>query len=149
MLTRDALLAYAHFLCIFALASLLVGELFILRKTLPGDLVRRLQGIDRWYGIVAGLVIASGLARLFLGLKGAAFYTHNPVFWTKMGLFVAVALLSIGPTVAYVRWNARRENDGSMVLDDAEFGRLRALLWLQVVLFAFIPLCASFMARGL
>jgi putative membrane protein len=149
MLTRDALLAFAHFICIFTLASLLAGELFILRKTLPGDLVRRLQGIDRWYGIVAGLVIASGLARLFLGLKGASFYTHNPVFWTKMGLFVAVALLSIGPTVAYVRWNARRENDGSMVLGDAEFGRLRALLWLQVVLFAFIPLCASFMARGL
>ena len=56
MLTRDALLAYAHFICIFALASLLVGELLCLRKTLPADLVRRLQAVDRWYGIVAGLV---------------------------------------------------------------------------------------------
>jgi putative membrane protein len=149
MLTRDALLAYAHFICIFTLASLLAGELVILRKTLPADLVRRLQGIDRWYGIVAGLVIVSGLGRLFLGLKGAAFYTHNPVFWTKMGLFVAVALISIAPTIAYVRWNARRSADGSVVLDDAEFARLRGLLWLQVALFAFIPLCAAFMARGL
>ena len=149
MLTRDALLAYAHFICIFALASLLVGELFLLRKTLPADLVRRLQAIDRWYGIVAGLVIASGLARLFLGVKGAAFYTHNPVFWTKMALFVAVALLSIVPTVAYVRWNARRQADGSIVLDDTEFTRLRRFLWLQVGLFLFIPLCATFMARGL
>ena len=149
MLTRDALLAYAHFICIFALASLLVGELVILRKTLPADLVRRMQAVDRWYGIVAGLVIVSGLGRLFLGLKGAEFYTHNPVFWTKMALFVAVALISIGPTIAYVRWNARLLTDGSMVLDDAEFMRLRRLLWLQVVLFLFIPLCASFMARGL
>ncbi|HWT04425.1 MAG TPA: DUF2214 family protein [Xanthomonadales bacterium] len=143
------MLAYAHFICIFALASLLVGELFLLRKTLPADLVRRLQAIDRWYGIVAGLVIASGLARLFLGVKGAAFYTHNPVFWTKMALFVAVALLSIVPTVAYVRWNARRQADGSIVLDDTEFTRLRRFLWLQVGLFLFIPLCATFMARGL
>ncbi len=149
MLTRDALLAYAHFICIFALASLLAGELVIMRKTLPADLVRRLQGIDRWYGIVAGLVVASGLARLFLGMKGAAFYTHNPVFWTKMGLFVAVALISIVPTIAYVRWNARRSADGAVVLDDAEFTRIRSLLWLQVVLFLFIPLCATFMARGL
>ncbi|HEY0381835.1 MAG TPA: DUF2214 family protein [Candidatus Elarobacter sp.] len=149
MLTRDALLAFAHFICIFALASLLAGELFLLRKTLPADLVRRLQAIDRWYGIVAGLVVASGLARLFLGLKGAAFYTHNPVFWTKMGLFVAVALLSIAPTIAYVRWNARRSADGSIVLGDGEFTRIRRLLWLQVVLFLFIPLCATFMARGL
>ena len=149
MLTRDALLAYAHFVCIFALASLLAGELVILRKTLPADLFRRLQGIDRWYGITAGLVIASGLARLFLGVKGAAFYTHNPVFWTKMTLFVAVALLSIPPTIAYVRWNARRSADGSVVLGDAEFTRLRRYLWLQVGVFAFIPLCAAFMARGL
>jgi putative membrane protein len=149
MLTRDALLAYAHFICIFTLASLLIGELVILRKTLPADLVRRLQGIDRWYGIVAGLVVASGFARLFLGLKGAAFYTHNPVFWTKMGLFAAVALISIAPTIAYVRWNARRSADGSVVLEDAEFGRIRNLLWLQVGLFLFIPLCATFMARGL
>jgi putative membrane protein len=149
MLTRDALLAYAHFVCIFALASLLAGELFILRKTLPADLVRRLQGIDRWYGIVAGLVIVSGLARLFLGLKGAAFYTHNPVFWTKMALFVAVALLSIPPTIAYVRWNARRAADGSIDLAEAELKRLRGFLWLQVSLFGLIPLCAVFMARGL
>ena len=149
MLTRDALLAYAHFVCIFALASLLAGELIILRKTLPGDLFRRLQVIDRWYGITAGLVIVSGLARLFLGIKGAAFYTHNPVFWTKMALFVVVALLSIPPTIAYVRWNARRAADGSVVLGHAEFRRLRRFLWLQVGVFAFIPLCAAFMARGL
>ncbi len=43
MLTRDALLAFAHFICIFALASLLAGELFIVRKTLPNDFVRRLE----------------------------------------------------------------------------------------------------------
>jgi putative membrane protein len=148
-LVRDALLAYAHFVCIFALASLLAGELVILRKTLPADLFRRLQRIDRWYGIVAGLVIASGLARLFLGVKGAAFYTHNPVFWTKMTLFVVVALLSIPPTIAYVRWNARRSADGSVVLGDAELTRLRRFLWLEVGVFALIPLCAAFMARGL
>ncbi len=149
MLTRDALLAYAHFIGIFTLASLLTAEIAIVRKTLPSDLLRRLQGIDRWYGIVAGLVIASGLARLFFGLKGAPFYTHNPVFWTKMALFVAVALISIIPTIAYVKWGAREPVDGAVVLDDAEFTRVHRSLWLQVVLFLFIPLCAVFMARGL
>ncbi len=149
MLTRDALLAYAHFICIFTLASLLIGELIVLRKALSGGLVRQLQALDRWYGIVAGLVVASGLARLYLGPKGVAFYSHNPVFWTKMGLFVAVALVSIVPTVAYIRWSARLSPDGAIVLEDAEFTRLRGLLWLQVGLFVFIPLCATFMARGL
>jgi putative membrane protein len=149
MLTRDALLAYAHFICVFALASLLIGELVIFRKVLPADLFRRLRLIDRSYGIAAGLVIVTGLSRLFLGLKGAAFYTHNPVFWTKMGLFVIVALLSIPPTIAYLKWDARKTVDGSVALEDSEVGRIRGYLRVQILVFIFIPLCATFMARGL
>jgi len=148
MLTRDALLAYAHFACIFTLASLLACEVVLLRSTPAGDVLRRLQGVDRWYGIVAGLVIASGLARLFLGPKGTAFFVHNPVFWTKMGLFAAVALISIAPTIAFIRWGREGPN-GSVVVQPAEIGRVRGLLWLQVGLFALIPLCATFMARGI
>lgn len=148
MLVRDALLAYAHFISIFLLASLLIGELIVFRKNLAADLVRRLQIIDRWYGISAGLVIITGLSRVFLGLKGSGFYAHNPIFWTKMGLFVAVALLSIPPTIAYIKWDGRKAPDGSIVVDDAEFGNLRRFQWAQVVVFVFIPLCATLMARG-
>ena len=149
MLTRDALLAYAHFIAIFSLASLLAGELFLLRKSLPATYVRTIQILDRWYGGTAGLVIVTGLCRLFFGFKGAEFYAHNPVFWMKMALFGVVALLSIPPTLAYIKWNARTLPDGSLTLDDGEFSRLRTLLWAQVGIFLFIPLCATFMARGL
>ena len=149
MLARDAVLHYAHFACIFLLASLLAGELFLVRKSLSAGMVRQLQIVDRWYGILAGLVILTGLLLLFLGLKGPAFYTHNPVFWTKMALFVTVALLSIVPTVTYLKWSDRRAADGSIILEDAEFGRIRGFLWAQVCVFALIPLCAAFMANGL
>ncbi len=125
MLARDALLAYAHFMCIFALASLLTAELFILRQTLPADLLRRLRLVDRWYGVTAGLVIVSGLLRLNLGLKGADFYVHNPVFWTKMGLFLTVGLISILPTIAYIRWSGRLAADGSIALPGGEYARIR------------------------
>ena len=128
---------------------MLIGELLILRKTLPPDLFGRLRTLDRWYGIVAGLVILTGLARLSFGLKGAAFYTHNPVFWTKMALFVAVGLISIAPTVAFIRWHKRVAPDGTLILEDAELRRIRSLLLLQLGLFVLIPLCAVFMARGL
>jgi putative membrane protein len=131
------------------LRALLVGELLILRPTLPADLARRMRLVDRWYGIVAGLVILTGLGRLYLGLKGPQFYAGNPVFWTKMGLFVVVALLSIAPTVAYLRWSRRAAPDGSIVLDGSELGRLRGFLWAQVIVFSFIPLCAALMARGI
>lgn len=149
MLVRDALLAYAHFISIFFLASMLVGELLVWRRTLPADFFVRLQWIDRLYGISAGVVIVTGLLRLWLGPKGAAFYVHNPVFMTKIGLFVIVALLSIAPTVAIVKLASRRGPDGSVAIDIAQFGRIRALLWAQVGIFVFIPLCATFMSRGL
>jgi putative membrane protein len=149
IILRDALLHFAHFICIFALASLLVAEVFILRKSLSGIRVAQLQGIDRWYGIVAGLVIITGLSLVFFGAKGSAYYAHNAIFWTKMVLFIAVALISIAPTVAYVRWKDRKDEDGSITLGDAEYSRLRGLLWAQLALFVLIPLCAALMANGI
>lgn len=149
MLVRDALLAFAHFIAIFSLASLLVGELILFRKVILADAFHRLRTIDRWYGIAAGVVILTGLSRVFLGIKGASFYAHNPVFWTKMGLFVIVALLSILPTIAYVKSGDRIGTGDPITFGDAEFGRIRTLLWAQVAVFIFIPLCATFMARGL
>jgi putative membrane protein len=146
---RDALLHYAHFLCIFSLASLLAGELFLFRKVFPAGMLRQLQMVDRFYGVVAGLVIVTGVTLLLFGLKGAAFYLHNPVFWIKMALFVVVALLSIPGTIAYLQWSGRESADGSVILSDKEYGRIRGLLWAQVGVFAFIPLCAALMANGL
>jgi putative membrane protein len=66
-----------------------------------------------------------------------------------MGLFLAVGLISIVPTVAYIRWSRLGAADGSIALGDAEYARIRGLVLLQVGVFLFIPLCAGFMARGL
>ncbi len=146
---RDALLHFAHFICIFLLASLLAGEAFLLRKSLPRNGVAQLQVIDRWCGIVAGLVILTGLSLVFFGAKGASYYAHNAIFWTKMAVFLMIALSSIVPTVAFLRWNQRVAADGSVTLEDDEYGRLRSVLWLQIGLFTFLPLCAALMANGL
>ena len=149
IIVRDALLHFAHFICIFLLASLLAGEAVLLRKSLPRDRVTQLQVVDRWYGIAAGLVIVTGLLLVFFGEKGATYYAHNAIFWTKMTLFVMIALISILPTVAFLRWNKRLGADGSVTLEDAEYGRLRGLVWLQIGLLALLPLCAALMANGL
>ncbi|HEY2475964.1 MAG TPA: DUF2214 family protein [Candidatus Cybelea sp.] len=147
-LVRDALLHFAHFVCIFLLVSFLAGEAFLLKKSLSRQGVAQLQLLDRWYGIVAGLVIITGLALVFFGAKGSAYYAHSSVFWVKMALFVGVALVSILPTVAYLGWNKRTATDGSILLVDGEYSRLRALLWIQIGLVALIPLCAALMANG-
>jgi putative membrane protein len=149
VIQRDALLHYAHFLCIFLLASLLAGEFLLVRRNLSAAMIRQIQVVDRFYGIAAGLVILTGLSLLLFGLKGAQFYLHNPVFWMKMALFVIVALLSIPPTIIFLKWNARAGADGSLILGEAEFGRIRRFLVAEIGVFAFIPLCAALMANGL
>jgi putative membrane protein len=149
IVTRDALLHFAHFVCIFALASLLAGEVLLLKKSLSSDGVAQLRGVDRYYGMMAGLVIVTGLLLVFFGEKGAAYYAHNAIFWVKMAIFVAIALISIAPTMAYLRWDQRLGADGSIVLDDGEYRRLRSILWIQIGLFVFLPLCAALMANGI
>jgi putative membrane protein len=146
---KDALLAYAHYLAIFALVATLAAELILFRPTMPPALFRRLQIVDRWYGISAGLVVASGLGRLFWGAQGQAFLTHNPVFWTKMALFVLVALLSIAPTVFFVRSRSHAAAVDSISFGAETFSRMRTFIRAQVLLLLLIPLCASLMARGL
>ncbi len=149
IVTRDALLHFAHFVCIFALASLLAGEVLLLKKSLSPDGVAQLRSVDRYYGMVAGLVIVTGLLLVFFGEKGASYYAHNAIFWVKMAIFVTIALISIAPTMAYLRWDQRLGADGSIVLDDGEYRRLRTILWIQVGLFVFLPLCAALMANGI
>ncbi len=148
IIERDALLHFAHFICIFLLAGLLAGEAFVLKKSLSREGVAQLQGIDRYYGMSAGLVIITGLLLVFFGAKGSAYYAHNAIFWVKMAIFVTIALISIAPTRAFLQWNRRQTADGSIVLDHAEYRRLRTLLGVQIGLFVFLPLCAALMANG-
>ena len=69
--------------------------------------IRRIQRVDLAYGISAGLLLLVGLLRVFFFEKGVNFYMNNPFFWVKMIAFLLVGLLSIDPTIRYIRWNGR------------------------------------------
>jgi putative membrane protein len=147
MIVRDALLAFVHFALILTLAGLLFSEVAIYGARMARPALRRLQRIDTSYGIVAGLIVLSGLSRMFFGIKGPAFYVHNPVFWMKMGLFVIVALLSIPPTMHYL--SIAKQPGDVITVPQAAFSRMRSLLVAECVVLLLIPLFAALMARGL
>ncbi len=144
----DAMLAWLHFGLIFTLAGCLFAELFFYREVLAGPTFARLQTVDRAYGIVAGLVIASGILRVIYSPKTASYFLHNPIFWTKMSLFAAVALLSIPPTIHFLRAAGTAQPDGTIRIEPRAYSTTRTLLALEVALFMLIPLCAALMARG-
>lgn len=143
----DALLAWLHFLCIFALVGTFVAELVLYRREMTVARVTQLARIDSLVGVSAGLVIVSGVLRVTLGLKGASFYMHSPIFWTKMAFFLAVFALSIGPTIHFVRLR-RGAGEGVVTVPEGPYRTVWAVFIAEAVLFACIPLFATLMTHG-
>lgn len=145
----DALLAYFHFSAIFILFAFLTVEAMVLRNPLDASAVRLISRIDLWYFGAAALVLASGLMRLFWGVKGAGFYSTNPMFHIKLALFVAVGILSIPPTLQFRRWLKMLNVDAAFVPPEAERARARRLVMFELHIAALLPLFAVLMARGI
>lgn len=143
-LLRDALLAYAHHVPLFTLLVALAAEWVLLMAPLDLAGVRRLARIDGVYGASAGLLLLAGAGRLAFGAKGWAFYAGNPIFWAKLGLFAAIGLISIVPTLRYQRW--RR---AATPPDDSARVSVRRWVHAQAGLLLVIPLMAALMARGI
>ena len=146
MLT-DAFLAFFHFLAIFLLVTLLAAEAVVLRPGMTPAIVRRLSLYDLLYFLSAMVVLATGLLRLFYGAKGVDFYLHNPWFHAKMGAFVLVGLLSILPTVRFLRWRKALAANPIFLPDASETARMRAIIRFELVLLAAIFVFAAAMAR--
>lgn len=145
----DAVLAYLHYLAIFLTAFFLMLEWTRCRIPVDDRRAAVLSRNDMAYGLSAMAALATGLLRLFYGVKGPAFYLANPAFHAKLGLYVAVALLSIGPTVAYRRWKKRFAENAGYAVSERAVARVRAFLLLQILLLLLIPVMAVMMARGL
>ena len=145
----DAILAYLHFAAIFTLLWFLAKEWTLLRAGAADLPIERLARADAGFGLAAGAVLLTGIARAVFGLKGSAFYMHNPVFGIKIGLFVLVGLISIAPTLGFLRWRKAWRADRAFRVPDAQWRRARRLLMIELHLIALIPLAAVIMARGL
>ena len=143
MFSLDLVLAILHHLIVFTLFAVVFVEFVNVRSGMDAAAVRRIAAIDAWYGILAGVIIAVGFSRVIFAAKGWYYYSHNLFFWTKIGTFVVIGLLSIPPTLAYLKW---RKAGGTPT--DAAVASVRRYLWIEVLLFAPLLAFAASMARG-
>jgi len=146
MLT-DLLLASLHHLLIFALIAMLVTESVLLRGVVDSATLQRLAKLDAGYGAIAGLLLAAGLARVWFGIKGYDFYLHNPWFHAKLGAYILVGLLSILPTVRFLRWRKALRANPAFVPTATEVAGLARIVRFELVLIAVILVLAAAMAR--
>ena len=141
-------LAFFHisaFLCWIVFAS---AQAALCRtEWLNAAVVPRLVRLDVILWIATAAVLLSGLARIYWGAKGSAWYWSNWLLHLKLTLFFITALLMIGPTRRIARWQARVAAGGSLP-PEAEISGVRKLVMIEAHLVALIPLAAVFLVRG-
>jgi putative membrane protein len=145
----DAVLAYLHFAAILLVAGFLAAEAMLLRGDLGARDLASLVRSDVGYALSAIVALATGLGRALFGAKGWAFYADNPVFWVKLGLFLAVGLISIRPTLAFLRWRRAAGTGAGSAVPAAEVGGMRRYVLAELHLLALLPLAAVLIARGI
>ena len=143
MRNLDLLLAAIHHVLIFAVFGFLLIEFVWLRTALTREGILRIASADMGYGISAALVVLVGFARAIYAAKGWTYYSHNLFFWLKLGTFAGIGLMSIRPTLVFIRW--RNSADLPTVSSVAS---MRRYLHAELALFAFLPIFAAAMARG-
>jgi len=147
-MTLEAILAYLHLLAILTMVVFISSEAALCRvQWLNAAVVERLAKIDLVYGIAAIMVLATGVARTVWGVKGTAWYWTNPLLHVKLTLFIVIGIVSIFPTMTYLRWRKALRAGGS-VPSEGEIKNTRKLVMVQAHLIALIPLVAVFLARG-
>ena len=147
MLYVPTILAVLHHVAAFTLVAFLVYEWLIFRQRLSSNEVRGLQQIDVWYGISSLVLLFAGILRVFYGGKVYTYYMGNALFWIKMLLILIIGILSIYPTIRYIRWGAIDQE--GLLVPDAEFQRIRSFLRIQLIGLLLVIIIAPAMARGL
>jgi putative membrane protein len=139
----DLTLACAHHVLIFVIFGLLFGEMVVLNGALNSAALKRIARLDLIFGITATLVLIVGFGRAIFAAKGWDYYSHNGFFWAKIATFALIGVLSIMPTLAFIRWKKLDTPP-----DAAALRRVRMLLHIELTLFVLLPIFAAAMARG-
>jgi putative membrane protein len=144
----DFLLASFHHVAVFSLFAALAAEIVLLRPELDANSVARVARVDIAFGIAATFVVIAGFSRVFFGIKGADYYFHNHVFWTKVGLFAVIGIISIWPTRRILAWRRALAADPKALPDAAEVRKMKRLVHIEAGLALLLPILAAAMARG-
>lgn len=148
-MTTAALLAFLHHAAAFVVFAVLTAELVLLKGELTLTSARSLLRMDAAYGVSATVLLVVGFLRVFYTEKGAGYYFHSAPFIVKIALFAIVGLLSIYPTIQFLRWRGALKQGQVPGLNERTRRSLRLIVHTELTLLLVIMLCAALMARGI
>ena len=141
------IVAWIHYVSIMLMIASLLGEHLLFKQELTAAHAGTIQRLDIVYGASAAIVLITGILRMFLE-KGPAYYNHHIGFHILFGIFVVTALLSIYPTVIFLRWGSdTRAGRGQQLVSD-QFKKIQMILRVEMTLLLLAPFFATWMAHG-
>lgn len=144
-MTELIIARYIHFIAVFAIVGAIFAEQFLVSSSMSRKEIKRIAKIDAIYGIGALLVLIVGISLWFWVGKPASFYSRNWIFHTKLTMFILLGILSIFPTIFFLK--NRKGKDLDTVIQVPKTVIL--LLRFEMVLIIIIPLLATFMSLGI
>jgi putative membrane protein len=159
----SALVAYAHYLSMLLMTAGITAERLTVKPNMSVEEEQFMGAADTTVGLSGVAVLISGVYWALHGGKGWEFFSHEPIFWLKMGFLGVFAGLSLFPTITIIQrvMKIRQQQDqqqqpkggeGSiLVLDPMSeelASRMKKVLNAELTALACIPLTATLMARG-
>lgn len=140
----DLLVRYLHFVSLILLMAAVLGQHLMLRPIVSRKVIARAQKLDLVYAIAVVVVLATGFAQWLWVGKPAGYYSPNPIFHTKITLFLLVGIISVYPSVFLGK---QRKGDPDEMVKVP-----KGLVWsvrVELLLLFAMPLLASMIARGI
>lgn len=149
----STLFAFLHHLFAFTLVGALAVEFILIGQVQGADalsagVAKRLVKTDTVLGAAAGLLLAVGLARVFFFEKGETYYFTSNAFLIKLTVFIAVAALSVIPTLEFLSWRDAVNVGKVPVVKPEKLVLIKKIIHGELAAVVIILLCAAIMARG-
>jgi putative membrane protein len=143
-----AVFAWLHLVAAGIAAAFLMAEYWLCRRVPDRPQVKLLAMADLGYWLALITSLATGLTRLVYFGQDPAYYFANRLFWLKITVFVAIALVAAGPSLQYLRWSREARSAPAFAPLTREVDRVRAAIALELGLWLVLPLLAVMVARG-
>jgi len=145
----SALAAFLHHVCFLTIMLVLAFEMLMLKQPFTLETAKKIIRYDAIYGMAAGLILVIGGLRVMYFEKGAYYYLHSVPFFAKMALFILFGLISIYPTMTFLKWNKSIKQGILPTVTEAQTRKLRLVIHVELTLLGLMILCAVLMAKGI
>jgi len=142
-------ITYLHYVSFILVGAALFTELLLVKQQLSKANLSRIVKADAVYGIFSIVLVTTGLIRVFYFGKGSDYYFANWIFNLKFSLFILVGLLSILPTIQFLKSNKKYKKEPIEThIDLPNYKNIRISVILEFFILLLIPFLAILMANG-